>query len=81
MHLELSALRNCSQCPHQVYRLGTFLGVVVAPGLTPEPLLWEGLDGHLVNHVVGQILETGDRKGEQCQKCSVWRQSPWQRVP
>lgn len=44
-------------CSHQVYRLGAFLGVVVTPGLTPEPVLRQRLDGDLMNHVVGQVLE------------------------
>lgn len=48
---------------YQVYRLGAFLGVVVTPGLAPEPLLRQRLNGDLVNHVVGQILKGDERFG------------------
>lgn len=40
----------------QVYRLGSDFGGVIAPCLTPKPLLWEGLDDHLVDHVVRKVL-------------------------
>ena len=40
----------------QVDGFGLLLGDVVAPRLTPEPLLRQRLDGHLVDHVVGKIL-------------------------
>ena len=36
--------------------LGGRLASFTAPGLTPQPLLGQGLDGHLVDHVVGQVL-------------------------
>ena len=32
------------------------LALVTAPGLPPQPLLGEGLDGDLVDHVVRQVL-------------------------
>ncbi len=52
-----------TKCCYQVYRLGALLGAVVTPGLTPQPLLRQRLDGHLVDHVVGQILkETADNE-------------------
>ena len=38
---------------YQVDGLGGGLGGVVTPGLAPKPLLGQGLDGHLVDHVVG----------------------------
>lgn len=41
---------------HQIDSLGLLLGHVVTPGLTPQPLLRQGFDGHLVDHVVGEIL-------------------------
>lgn len=43
---------------HQVYGFSSDFRGVVAPGLTPQPLLWERLDGHLVDHVVGEVLQT-----------------------
>lgn len=43
-------------CTYQINSLGLLLGHIVTPGLTPQPLLGEGLDGYLVDHVVGQIL-------------------------
>lgn len=46
---------------YQVYRLGAFLGAVVTPGLTPEPLLRQRLDGDLMDHVVGQILKAEEK--------------------
>lgn len=54
---DASAAATRAACSYQVYRLGAFLGVVITPGLTPEPLLGQGLYGDLVNHVVGQILK------------------------
>lgn len=52
------------RCANQVYGLGFLLAFVAAPGFTPEPLLWEGLDGYLVDHVVGQVLvEVGQTVG------------------
>ena len=41
---------------HQVNSLGSWLAGLAAPGLTPQPLLRQALDGHLVDHVVGQVL-------------------------
>lgn len=43
---------------HQVYGFSSDFRGVVAPGLTPQPLLWERLNGHLVDHVVGEVLKT-----------------------
>lgn len=43
---------------HQVYGFSSDFRGVITPGLTPQPLLWEGLDGHLVDHVVGEVLKT-----------------------
>lgn len=54
---DASAAHTWTACSYQVYRLGAFFGVVVTPGLTPEPLLRQRLDGDLMNHVVGQILK------------------------
>lgn len=42
---------------HQVYGFSCDFRGVIAPGLTPQPLLWERLDGHLVDHVVGEVLK------------------------
>lgn len=41
---------------YQVNGLGLGLGAVVAPGLAPQPLLRQGFNGHLMDHVVRQIL-------------------------
>lgn len=57
MILPVSAALSYCSGTHQVYRLGRGLGGVVAPRLTPQPLLRQGLDGHLVDHVVGQVLK------------------------
>ena len=40
----------------EINRLGILQTLLTAPGLAPEPLLGQGLDGHLVDHVVGQVL-------------------------
>ena len=58
----LGGVRVVSWWSYQVDGLGLLLGAVVTPGLTPQPLLGEGLDGHLVDHVVGQVL-----RGEELQ--------------
>lgn len=42
---------------HQIYGFSSAFGGVVAPGLAPQPLLGERLDGHLVDHVVGEVLK------------------------
>ncbi|KAH3810720.1 hypothetical protein DPMN_139117 [Dreissena polymorpha] len=48
--------------PYQVNSFGLWLGLIATPGLTPEPLLGQGLDGHLMDHVVGQVLvQVGQR--------------------
>jgi len=47
-------------CRYQVDGLGAPLAAVVAPRLAPQPLLRQRLDGHLVDHVVGQILRKKD---------------------
>ena len=36
--------------------LGVLETLLAAPRLAPEPLLGQRLDGHLVDHVVGQVL-------------------------
>ena len=41
---------------HQVNGLGGRLAGFATPGLAPEPLLGEALDGDLVDHVVGEVL-------------------------
>lgn len=43
---------------NQIYGFSRALTPVVTPGLAPEPLLRQGLDLDLVDHVVGQILNT-----------------------
>jgi hypothetical protein len=40
----------------QVDRFGLTLRRVVTPRFAPQPFLWQRLDWHLVDHVVGQIL-------------------------
>lgn len=48
----------CVCVTHQIYGFSSAFGGVVAPGLAPQPLLGERLDGHLVDHVVGEVLKT-----------------------
>ena len=40
----------------EINRLGLLQTLLAAPGLAPEPLLGQRLDGDLVDHVVGQVL-------------------------
>lgn len=42
---------------HQVNGFSCDFRGVVTPGLTPQPLLWKRLDGHLVDHVVREVLK------------------------
>lgn len=42
--------------PYQVDGLRVLLGRIVAPRLAPKPLLRQTFDGHLVDHVVRQVL-------------------------
>lgn len=52
----------CVCMTHQIYGFSSAFGGVVAPGLAPQPLLGERLDGHLVDHVVGEVLKTEKKK-------------------
>lgn len=55
----VAALGYCAdvgRC-YQVYCFRALLGAVIAPCFTPQPVLRQRLDGHLVDHVVGQILD------------------------
>ena len=40
----------------EINRLGILQTLLAAPGLAPQPLLGQRLDGDLVDHVVGQVL-------------------------
>lgn len=46
---------------HQVYGFSSGFRGVVTPGLAPQPLLWKRLDGHLVDHVVREVLKKGKK--------------------
>ena len=53
----------------EINRLGILQTLLTAPGLAPEPLLGQGLDGHLVDHVVGQVLvQVGETVGVLAQR-------------
>ena len=53
----------------EINRLGILQTLLTAPGLAPEPLLGQGLDGHLVDHVVGQVLvQVGQTVGVLAQR-------------
>lgn len=52
---------QCVCVTHQIYGFSSAFGGVVTPGLAPQPLLGERLDGHLVDHVVGEVLKTDSR--------------------
>lgn len=45
-----------SSCTHQINGFCSLLRGIVTPRFTPQPLLWEGLNWYLVDHVVWQIL-------------------------
>lgn len=65
----IPAVDTQTKSSYQIYRLGAPLGGVVTPGLTPQPLLRQRLDGHLVDHVVGQILEKTKKKDNKISDC------------
>ena len=53
----------------EINRLGILEALLAAPGLAPEPLLGQGLDGDLVDHVVGQVLvQVGQTVGVLAQR-------------
>ena len=49
-------MQTSSKHTDQIDGLGLGFLSVAAPGLAVEPLLGQGLDGHLVDHVVRQVL-------------------------
>lgn len=58
---EYSENNNNHRKTHQVDDLGSLLGLIVTPGLTPQPVLRQRLDPHLMHHVIGKILERESR--------------------
>lgn len=47
---------------HQVNNFGSLLGLIITPRLTPQPVLREGLDAHLMDHVVGEVLRVEGKR-------------------
>lgn len=60
---------------HQINCFGSLFGVIITPGFTPQPVLRKRLNGNLVNHIIGKILQKTMIYTKRCRNYSRSEQS------